>query len=280
MSLHLESSLSQSTTFTLKPSFLSFFNSGAIPSQAGQCFEEYCVTSINIIGEDCLNILAKYFKDWGCNMAMKSWKIFAIVAGVGIIIYLNHLHRAYERYFSVERGDIVIDAGASRGVFTNSVADRAGLIVAIEPEAKNIAYLSERTRNLPNVIIIPSGLWNCKTELPLYLHKYHGKHSLFNGEISTMNIQVNTIDNIVSGLNLQQVDFIKMDIEGAELEALEGAEETLKKARKVVIAAYHIRDGEPTYNKIIDFLQKRGFKTIETTLIPNILGLVYGWKCP
>ena len=211
---------------------------------------------------------------------MKTWKIFAITAVVGTIIYLNYLHRAYERYFSVESGDIVIDAGASRGWFINSVADRAGLIVAIEPEAKNIAYLSERTRDLPNVIIAPLGLWNYKTELPLYLHKRPGEHSLFNGGRSAMNIQVDTIDNIVSKLNLQRIDFIKMDIEGAELEALEGAEETLKKARKVVIAAYHVRDGEPTYNKVMDFLQKRGFKTRGTTLIPNILGLVYGWKCP
>ncbi len=212
---------------------------------------------------------------------MKTWRNFVIIAGVGTIIYLviHYFHRAYERYFSVERGDIVIDVGASKGLFTNSVVDRAELIVAIEPEPKNIDYLVEITRDLPNVIIVPLGLWNYKTELPLYLHT-PGQHSLLNRGKSAMNIQVNTLDNIVSELNLQRVDFIKMDIEGAELEALEGAEETLKKARKVVIAAYHVRNGEPTYNKVIDFLQKRGFKTIGTTLIPNMLGLVYGWKCP
>ena len=51
-----------------------------------------------------------------------------------------------------------------------------------------------------------------------------------------------------------------MDIEGAEYEALEGAKEVLSNTKKVVIAAYHIRDGIPTANKVAEILKNLNFK--------------------
>ena len=57
------------------------------------------------------------------------------------------------------------------------------------------------------------------------------------------------------------VDFLKMDIEGAEYEALEGATAMLAATRYAVIAAYHIRDGITTAARVDTMLKASGFKT-------------------
>ena len=52
-----------------------------------------------------------------------------------------------------------------------------------------------------------------------------------------------TIDNLVRELKLERVDFIKMDIEGAEPKALAGARETLSRFRpRMALSTYHAPD--------------------------------------
>lgn len=77
-----------------------------------------------------------------------------------------------------------------------------------------------------------------------------------------MKIKVDTMDNILKDLKIDKVDFITMDIEGAEIEALEGAKETLRNNDvKLAIASYHKIDGQPTYKTIIPMMEKIGFKS-------------------
>ena len=53
-------------------------------------------------------------------------------------------------------------------------------------------------------------------------------------------VETITIDDLVSEEKLKRVDFIKMDIEGAELEALRGAENTIRQFHpKLAISLYH-----------------------------------------
>ncbi len=63
------------------------------------------------------------------------------------------------------------------------------------------------------------------------------------GEKQSSRVLSKSIDDFVAEQALQRVDFIKMDIEGAELKALQGAEQTLKAFRpKLAIALYHRAD--------------------------------------
>jgi hypothetical protein len=63
------------------------------------------------------------------------------------------------------------------------------------------------------------------------------------GQTRVVQVPLTTIDHLVEELNLPRVDFIKMDIEGAELKALEGAQRTLAKWwPRLSIAAYHAPD--------------------------------------
>lgn len=68
------------------------------------------------------------------------------------------------------------------------------------------------------------------------------------------------IDDWVAKNNIQILDFIKMDIEGAEIEALEGCIQTIEKLKpNFAIASYHIVDGAATYIKVEEFFKKRNY---------------------
>ena len=135
---------------------------------------------------------------------------------------------------SVHPGDIVLDCGAHVGVFARqALAAGAELVVAIEPAPQTLVALK---RNLADeiaagrVIVYEKGVWDKEEVLAFYsdadsalsrvMHT-HEEHNL------GTQVPLTTIDKIVEELQLERVDFIKMDIEGAERKALVGARNTL-----------------------------------------------------
>lgn len=176
----------------------------------------------------------------------------------------------WERFFKVARGDIVIDIGAWPGHFIYSIMDTASKIIAIEPEPHNFKDLKQKFQACPNVIVIKKATWNCKRKVPLYIGKRSDAHSLIsgvqagNGVIVTKRkvmVEADTLGNVISSLQLERVDFVKMDIEGAELETLEGAKNVLRKIPKIVIASYHVREGRRTVKEVDNILIANGFTT-------------------
>lgn len=166
----------------------------------------------------------------------------------------------YERDFYVEEGETVLDVGACVGAFARSVAGKAKRIVAIEPEPDNVVCLRKNVQEFENVDIIQKGVWSKKGYLNLNLSWGIEGHSITKtGSQGSVNIQVDSIDNIVSDLNIEKVDFIKMNVEGAEIEALEGAKKTLKNTEKISVASYYQRNGKITAPRVRDFLDSQGF---------------------
>ncbi len=148
-------------------------------------------------------------------------------------------------------GDIVIDCGAHIGGFTRT-ALRAGArtVIAVEPEIANIrAFRRNFAEELKSgkVVLIEKGVWDKNGSLSLHLSQTGDSHSVNipqNGG-KEEKIEVITIDSIIQQLKLPRVDFIKMDIEGAEQNALKGAGHVLAKWRpRLAISAYH-QKGDP-----------------------------------
>jgi len=149
------------------------------------------------------------------------------------------------------RGDIVLDCGANVGVYAKTaLASGAKLVVAIEPAPENVECLR---RNLgqeiadEKVIVYPKGVWDKEDTLALHRDpKNSARDSLFKLEgdaIDTTQVPLTTIDKLVAELQLDRVDFIKMDIEGAERNAVIGARETLRKFKpRMALCVYHKAD--------------------------------------
>ncbi len=147
----------------------------------------------------------------------------------------------------IQSGDIVLDAGAHVGESTYA-AIRAGAarVVSVEPDQDNIAALR---RNLAReiasgqVVIIEKGVYDREGSLT-FVHRDGSRDGFFvEGEATAGSLPITTIDRIVSDLALPRVDFIKMDIEGAEVAALTGAADTLRRfAPKIAVGTYHKPD--------------------------------------
>jgi FkbM family methyltransferase len=152
----------------------------------------------------------------------------------------------------VSRGDIVIDCGAHIGGFTRvALAAGARLVVSIEPEKLNTtAFRRNFAEELKkgSVILVEKGVWDKTGILPLHLSKTGDSHSVAipqnSGKDET--IELTTIDVLAGTLKLPRIDFIKMDIEGAELNALRGARQALQRWQpRLAISSYHKR-GDPS----------------------------------
>src|SRR5215472_16695115 len=127
-------------------------------------------------------------------------------------------------------GDIVLDAGANIGVFTRK-ALRAGAakVIAIEPGPENLECLR---RNFATeiadgrVTVYPKGVWDKDDILKFSINPANSASHSFVRQIDNaqfLQVPVTTIDKLVAELQLPRVDFIKMDVEGAEQKAVVGA---------------------------------------------------------
>ena len=149
----------------------------------------------------------------------------------------------------VKSGDIVLDCGANVGVFTRVALDRgARTVVAIEPAPENLESLR---RNFPReiadgrVIVYPKGVWDKDDVLTLRRDPSNTAADSFvmlkEKNEASIQVPLTTIDKLVAELKLERVDYIKMDIEGAETNALAGARATLAQYHpRLSLASYHI----------------------------------------
>jgi FkbM family methyltransferase len=188
-------------------------------------------------------------------------------------IVLTFLERQY--YFSrsdtriaVGEGDIVIEGGACFGdtalAFAASVGPR-GFVHSFDPIPKQRAFClrnQERNPNLAGRIRLhPFALDEVSGKSLSFFDGGAGARAQASGSIPA---ETCTVDDFVLRENLQRVDFIKMDIEGAERAALNGAMATIRKYKpKLAISIYHslddltyiprlIKSIEPGYRLFLD----------------------------
>jgi FkbM family methyltransferase len=165
----------------------------------------------------------------------------------------RHIYGAGAHF--IQAGDIVLDCGASDGDFTREALKAgAGKVVAIEIAPTSAECIR---RNLAaevaagRVVVYPQGVWDREDSLVLNVDdtNFAANSVVMHSDSSHASVRVplTTIDRIVAELNLPRVDFIKMDIEGAEIPALRGAHATLERYKpRLAIAAEHKPDDQYT----------------------------------
>ena len=169
-------------------------------------------------------------------------------------IYGDALH-------GVRPGDIVLDCGADIGVFARTALFRgAKLVVAIEPAPASIEALRrtfQREIAEGRVIVYPKGVWDKVDTLDLEVSNggtMSGSSFVTHDERRPTKIKVplTTIDLMVEELHLPRVDFIKMDIEGAEKWALRGGAQTIRKFRpRMALSTEHLPDDAYTIPRTV-----------------------------
>ena len=151
----------------------------------------------------------------------------------------------------VHQGDMVLDCGADYGSFTRSALwAGAATVVAIEPAPQKEGCLRRTFAaeiQQGRVIVVPKGVWNKEDTLVLYDDSVV-EHRSRTGVM----VPLTTIDKLAADLHLPRVDFIKMDIEGAEKQALEGGRHIIEKFKpRMAIATEHLADDAEKIPEVI-----------------------------
>lgn len=141
------------------------------------------------------------------------------------------------RILALSDREVYIDAGAYTGDTVLEFVQRVTgyeRIIAVEPDMKNFKKLAANTAGLKQLECLRLGLHSQKGEIPFAFRA--GRNSSFDAE-GNKTVAVDSIDNILNG---NPATFIKLDVEGQEMEALLGAEKTMAKYKpKILAAAYH-----------------------------------------
>lgn len=135
-----------------------------------------------------------------------------------------------ERHYEFEKPEaprFIIDAGANIGLASIYFANRYphARIIAIEPEASNFEMLRKNTEAYPQISPLQAALWWKNEELFIF-DSGHGNHGFRVGaDQAKMQKRLGgtpglTVDAILSSTGQEQVDLLKIDIEGAEREVM------------------------------------------------------------
>ena len=190
----------------------------------------------------------------------------------------------YEYLRKIQPGDVIVDAGAFTGdytVYASRKVGPTGRVLAFEPDPQNLKRLRANLRGeLDNVTIIEKGLWNSEGELTFRAgtEGFTSGAACISGAVTgqDLTVKVTRLDTELEQLGISRINVLKMDIEGAEIEALKGCEQTLKNnLAYICIASYHMLEGENTSRRVEKQLQDWGYHT--TAAFPCHL-TTYGWK--
>jgi FkbM family methyltransferase len=166
---------------------------------------------------------------------------------LGLIYYLFRGQYFYSKagvVIAPAAGDAVIDGGACTGdtaaVFSNAVGE-AGRVYSFDPVADHLRILEHNTKQFSyaNVTVMPYGLsdQNIFAE-PIFLDGYAPGFRSGN-----QRVPLRSIDFLVKRNEIARISFIKLDVEGAEMAALRGAKESIRRFKpKLAISLYHKPD--------------------------------------
>ena len=183
-------------------------------------------------------------------------------------------------------GMVVIDIGAHVGYYTLLAAKLvgpAGKVYAFEPEPGNHATLQKNIElnNYPNIVATQIAVSDSRGRASIYLSSLdNGRHSMFQHGLpkrGSVQVETTTLDWFLETQDLPRVDLIKIDVEGAEVDVLDGMHQLLARSPHLKL----IIEFNPTLLQSagvapIDFLDKLRSLGFQPSNIddPNGLSLV------
>jgi FkbM family methyltransferase len=205
----------------------------------------------------------------------------------------------------VDPGDWIVQVGTPSVATIDRLSrlvGNAGRAIVIEPEPANVERLRTHIgeRSLANVILVPKGVWKRRARHTLLIAPRPADHRLeldaivhdndlrAGGYVGSRVIDVDTLDNILDDLGVScELGLVKITINGAEADALEGAPKTLDRTRRLWVKAHARRrdTGQPLSREIVARLEGHQFRTVVTKPTRSVAeawgareGDVFAWK--
>jgi len=189
--------------------------------------------------------------------------------------------KIFAKILKVLRKPVVVDVGAYIGAYTLVACKEGARVIALEPDPDNYNVLRSNIElngctDKVKPLMIAAG--SKEGLLPLYKGRYSDTSSIVRGfheatsEVKTY-VRVDTLDNILAreGLALDsRIDYLKIDVEGAEVDVLKGAEETLKRTRYLQVEVF-----DHNLNEVKMMLRKYGFRKLAEIMHGGYRNLIF-----
>lgn len=147
----------------------------------------------------------------------------------------------YSEYLRLDNNEVFMDLGAYDGdtvrEFLQATDNQYKKIIAVEADEKNYKKLTDKTNGVERIETYNLAAWNKKETL--FFEKKKGRNSKLSSA-GQVEVQADSVDNILDG---EKITVLKMDIEGSEEMALDGAKKTIQTYKpKLYVCAYHRND--------------------------------------
>jgi len=178
------------------------------------------------------------------------------------------IHEDYNPWgFELKKSDVVVDVGGFIGDYSLYASKRARKIFTFEPLPENLEMLKinlnlNKSKNIKLYEMAMSGKTG-KIQFYQEDKKHLGSSSTFKelcAEPTEIEVKSISFNDFIRQENLQRIDFLKMDCEGAEYEIFRKlSKENLKKIKKIAME-YHDMDKEKNCFALANFLTREGFE--------------------
>ncbi len=183
--------------------------------------------------------------------------------------------------FSLTAGDVVLDIGAYLGVGALRLAREvgpAGRVISVEAKPQNQAAYAQlmQSNGVDHALLLKGGIWSEPGEMTF--HCGERQENTLVGHLARgtnlQTVRTYSIDKIVDTCELPDVRLISLTVNGAEVEAIEGASKTLAEmSPALTIAGWYKRDGRPIHEIACPMIKRHGY---EVRVGPK--GRVYAWR--
>lgn len=163
--------------------------------------------------------------------------------------------------------DVVLDIGANIGYYAtilSKIVGREGKVFCFEPDLKNFNYLKIATKKLNNTFVLNKAVGSKTEKIKIYTSKIiNVDHRTYKPDQYDKEIEIEalSIDDYLSS-NLK-VDFIKIDIQGYEMEAIKGMKMILEKNNHIKLISefwpYGLKKAGSSVTEYFNFLVDKGF---------------------
>lgn len=144
---------------------------------------------------------------------------------VDVILKQINEERMYDPVFANHQGMTVLDLGANCGLFSLYAADSCQKLFAVEPTPATFSILKEIVKDQSNITTLQFAVGASNDPVTFFINENSTTNSLLNRNGMPIEVPGTTIASLLDSQNIDQVDFIKCDIEGSEMQAL--TDETL-----------------------------------------------------
>jgi FkbM family methyltransferase len=163
------------------------------------------------------------------------------------------------KFFRPKKGNIVIDCGAHIGKYTiyaSKLVGKYGKVISFEPLPFHLETLLKNIQinHCENVHAFNYACWdnNIKNQ-KLFVGRSDAEYSLIKRNNKYIKIRTIRLDYILKKMNIKSIDWIKIDVEGAELKVLKGLGKYIKKTKNMIIEIHSRK------KQVFDFLKRNGY---------------------